>query len=177
MSCMIQKKENTFFLATLIQMLMDMPNAYSYFGFTAPQSVFSAFEDCRAEKSSYGHFKDKIYHKLRKLNLECYEDRYEHNADALASMPTTSKDFMAEEVIEQICVDSEHPAPVKSGENNNLKIEDRHFRWLKILEFYMYQIDEAPFNGQLYDALEDLHRTMMDFIVHNTPSYINEAWG
>lgn len=186
MSCLIQKPENTAAIADFIDTLMDIGgggHSYEVYGISCPTEIYKQFSDCK-EEGGFGHYVDKIYEKLRRMNYLAYEGRYDGKEPGHIS----SDDFMDFEPYKsnQLAKRAEYLCYEVEGDDkymrptlmiNRFRVEKWHYKILKYLHFYLYQISEDPiYNSEFYKAIEELNDELTSFIVRNQPEYAELQW-
>ena len=162
MSCMVLSYESTAKLAHFITSLCE--HGFDYFGFSAPETLHKAFNDCRSNPV-------KAFEKLVRYNYLAYDGRYSNSERTIfPDMPTVECPY--------------HPRNFKSVDGNaDFKeyytvIEPWHYQLYKTLQCYTYQIaEDATIDSDLYKALTELEKTIATFIVANQPDYVTAKWG
>lgn len=167
MSCFIMREDS---IAALSEFTADLLNfGFTRYGFSAPEELAKALSDCR----DFYHFFDsqKIYKRLYALNVAAYNGRYGRYERAANG--------------ESSDLDSEQAPEIKTSDycihdiNGGHKLAPWHFRIVKLLACYNYQIaEDVTAKHPLTTALKGLEHQLNSFIVIKSPEWeAAPSWG
>lgn len=160
MSCMMANGETISIIANFMSRLFNC--GYDSFGFSAPESVFLAFGDCRDDSGVYRS--SKIYESLRKLNEMAYCERYK------------SEKYLPDmDIYVNPDVDIWELPVVK---DNSYLAQPWHYRLLKCLQFLEYQLlEDAIADDPRTNALQELGICLALFVSTHNEQYNSFSWG
>lgn len=165
MSCFVMEPES---IAALSEFAADLLNhGFDHYGFDPPDELAKALPGCR---DPYCFFvPQKIYERLYALNVAAYTGRYKREIDGEGQR-----------------LDDEQAPDIKTGDYiihsgimGRHDLAPWHFRLVKLLQCYNYQVaEDVTINHPLAIALRKLEQTLNSFIVTKSPEY-NAApgWG
>lgn len=159
MSCYIMEPRALAALAIATEQILNM--GFNYFGFDAPRALFDALEDCENPAGFYDA--RAIYGRLYALNARAYRGRYRQEADT----EPPEVDFSGLTI-----------AQPPEWHDHHATIQPWHYRLLKLMDCYTYQVDEDATAGDpLTRAMVELSAALMRHIVRNTDEYATAPWG
>lgn len=162
MSCMLLSARHVSTVAHFVTRLLN--TGYNVHGFEAPYELRNALHMCH--KNIHEYSAQSIYTALYRKNLVAYNSRY--------------KDSTIDVFIPEM-TDPAFELPLKEWIHNEKgrywKITPEHFKMLKLLSAYTYQLDEGITHGEkLTKAMLELERVYTRFIATNCEEYACAEW-
>ena len=171
MSCVMSDTRVLAALAQYTQTILD--SGFDYQGFDAPRSLFLALRDCESSVYFGTHETEKIYLRLYDFNACAYNGRY--NGCPADPVPAEAPD-MPDVKISWKPRETVHDPEYCAGYRH--KIGPQHYKLLKLLDFYIYQVSEdSTYKKPLYNGLVDLQHVLTSFIAQNSAEYAALKWG
>ena len=162
MSCMMMTDQAHATLANTLEFILN--SGFNRFGFDAPDSLFTALDDCKDVAGFYQA--EKIFRRLYDLNARAYNGRY---MDASHISPA---DFIPDFPSVPPLVQD------RQRENFHEKLLPWHYKLAKLVDCLIYQAcEDATRNDPLLQALVDFKRVFFAFLVTNTDDYDAAPWG
>ena len=161
-------------VAVLAENICRLGNlGWQHVGMDLPYTLGEELTDCRQNGRRNGRLNEKlVYEKLYRFNVQAFEGRYEeeHVMDEIPPMPDMAKFSipLAEYTMDTVW---------NYGVRRQI-LKPAHYRFVKALDFYLYQVSEDATDGtELYKGLEDLRAALCRFITANQPEYNLFPWG
>lgn len=155
MSCIVMKCESLAALANAVEARLNC--GYDFWGFDAPNSLYTALDDCRTVRL---YAAEEIYCKLYVLNVQAYNERYKsHEVPLSEEIPVV--DVSAYTV---------HHRPEYRG--HGFAVRPWHYHLASLLDFWLYQtLEDAVKDDPLRLAMRDFRDSLYGFIIQNSPPY------
>ena len=161
MSCFVMNNEPLAALANAVETRLNCD--YNYWGFSAPDSLYTALADC---KTSCTYFAKDIYRRLYAVNVRAYNGRYaDHEEPADEEAPTIDG---SKYIVHRPPEYREHGFAVCLW----------HYQLSKLLDCWIYQTaEDSTRNDPLRLAMQKFWDNLYSFIVLNSPEYTAVRWG
>lgn len=147
-------------LTTLAKAISTIENGgFNYCGFSGSDRTARALNPFYIE---HGHNETAVFYALATLNAQAYAGRYNE--------PVTLDAFIFDEKAPDYMrpIQYENGAPVFTAD---------HYKLLKSLDCFLYQIDEDATNkSELKTALEETRDNLANAILRARPEYIAAPW-
>lgn len=161
MSCFVMSNEPLAALANAVETRLNCD--YNYWGFSAPDSLYTALADC---KTSCTYFAEDIYRRLYAVNVRAYNGRYaDHEEPEDEEAPTIDG---SKYIIH-------HPPEYRE---HGFAVRPWHYQLAKLLDCWLYQTaEDATYKDPLRLAMKEFRDDLYSFIVGNSPDYTAAPWG
>lgn len=159
MSCFILSNEKLSILARAVRTVIT--GGVNYCGFEGSKNATRLIGICKDEYDDTSEA--ALFNVLADLNEAAYYSRYREYAEPEYFLFNTTA--------------PEYVTPIKY-KNGAYIITPEHYKLLKLLNCYIYQVSERDTDkSEVKAILEDIRDSLGDMILYNSPEYIKAPWG